>query len=189
MKCSLGISNFLEEISSLSHSVVQLEGKWNETGTWLSQLSWCSGKITALGTRVTGIAPQSVCFLAGQPLRFNFLTYTKRNSTYTMELFHPLIYSFLQSIKYLLHFRIEPRHRWYRNEWDAVIAMKNNFSVPRTKNSRKTSTSASVTTLKPLTVWITTNWKILQKMGIPDHLNCLLRNLYQVKNLQLEQDM
>ena len=31
---------------------------------------------------------------------------------------------------------------------------------------------------KPLTVWITTNWKILQKMGIPDHLTCLLRNLY-----------
>ena len=31
--------------------------------------------------------------------------------------------------------------------------------------------------LKPLTVWITTNCKILQEMGIPDHLTCLLRNL------------
>ena len=31
---------------------------------------------------------------------------------------------------------------------------------------------------KPLTVWITTNWKILQEMGIPDHLTCLLRNMY-----------
>ena len=31
---------------------------------------------------------------------------------------------------------------------------------------------------KPLTVWITTNWKILKEMGIPDHLICLLRNLY-----------
>ena len=31
---------------------------------------------------------------------------------------------------------------------------------------------------KPLIVWITTNWKILQEMGIPDHLTCLLRNLY-----------
>ena len=31
---------------------------------------------------------------------------------------------------------------------------------------------------KPLTVWITTNWKILKQMGIPDHLTCLLRNLY-----------
>ena len=32
--------------------------------------------------------------------------------------------------------------------------------------------------LKPLTVWITTNWKILQAMGILDHLTYLLRNLY-----------
>ena len=31
---------------------------------------------------------------------------------------------------------------------------------------------------KPLTVWITTNWKILKKIGIPDHLTCFLRNLY-----------
>ena len=29
-----------------------------------------------------------------------------------------------------------------------------------------------------LTVWITINWKILKEMGIPDHLTCLLRNLY-----------
>ena len=46
------------------------------------------------------------------------------------------------------------------------------------ENFRKTSTSTSLRTLKPLTVWITTNWKILQEMGIPDHLTCLLRNLY-----------
>ena len=40
------------------------------------------------------------------------------------------------------------------------------------------STSASLTTLMPLTVWITTNWKILKETGIPDHLTGLLRNLY-----------
>ena len=32
--------------------------------------------------------------------------------------------------------------------------------------------------LKPLTVCITTNWKIRKEMGIPDHLTCLWRNLY-----------
>ena len=32
--------------------------------------------------------------------------------------------------------------------------------------------------LKVLTMWITTNWKIVKEMGIPDHLTCLLRNLY-----------
>ena len=26
-------------------------------------------------------------------------------------------------------------------------------------------------------MWITTNWKIIQEMGIPNHLTCLLRNL------------
>ena len=49
-------------------------------------------------------------------------------------------------------------------------------SSKKKESSRKTS--ASLTTLKTLTVWITTNWKSLQEMGIPDQLNCLLRNLY-----------
>ena len=31
---------------------------------------------------------------------------------------------------------------------------------------------------KPLTVWTTTNWKILKEVGIPDHLTCPLRNMY-----------
>ena len=35
-----------------------------------------------------------------------------------------------------------------------------------------------MTKLKPLTVWITANWKILKEMGIPDYLACLMRNLY-----------
>ena len=35
-----------------------------------------------------------------------------------------------------------------------------------------------LTTQKPLTVWITINWRILKEMRIPDHLTCLLRNLY-----------
>ena len=32
-------------------------------------------------------------------------------------------------------------------------------------------------------------WKILKEMGIPDHLICLLRNLYEVKKQPLEVDM
>ena len=42
-------------------------------------------------------------------------------------------------------------------------------------------TSASLTTLKPLTVWITTDWKI-QEMGIPDHLMCLLKAVYRSRS-------
>ena len=50
--------------------------------------------------------------------------------------------------------------------------------IKKARESRKTSISALLTMPKPLTVWITTNWKILKEMGIRDHLTCLLRNLY-----------
>ena len=51
-------------------------------------------------------------------------------------------------------------------------------SSKKQESSRKTSISALLTMPKPLTVCITINWKILKEMGIPDHLTCLLRNLY-----------
>ena len=53
-----------------------------------------------------------------------------------------------------------------------------NRSLKKQESSRKASISASLTTIKPSIVWITTNWKILQVMGILGHLTCLLRNLY-----------
>ena len=56
-------------------------------------------------------------------------------------------------------------------------------------NSRKTSTSALLTTLNPLTVWITANWKILKEMGILDHPTCLLRNLYAGQEATVRPDM
>ena len=43
---------------------------------------------------------------------------------------------------------------------------------------------------KLLTVWCTTNlWKILKEMGIPDHLTCLLKNLYACQEQQLEPEV
>ena len=47
----------------------------------------------------------------------------------------------------------------------------------RARGFQKNIYSASVTMQKTLTVWITTNWKILKEMVIPDNLTCL-RNLY-----------
>ena len=58
------------------------------------------------------------------------------------------------------------------------IKLPTSIGSKKKQNSRKTSTSASLTMLKALTVWITKNWKIIQEMVIPDHLTCLLRNLY-----------
>ena len=49
--------------------------------------------------------------------------------------------------------------------------------------------SALLTMPKPLTVWIPTNWKILQEVGIPDHLTASWEICMQVKKQQLEQDM
>ena len=51
-------------------------------------------------------------------------------------------------------------------------------SPKKQESSTKTSISALFTMPKPLTVWITINWKILKEMGTPDHPTCLLRNLY-----------
>ena len=60
-------------------------------------------------------------------------------------------------------------------------------SQEKQENSRKTSTFASFTTIKPLTVWTTANCgKILQEMGIPDYL---LRKLYACQKQYLELDM
>ena len=50
-------------------------------------------------------------------------------------------------------------------------------SSKKQESSRKTSTPL-LTMPKPLTAWITTNCGKLFEMGLPDHLTCLLRNLF-----------
>ena len=56
---------------------------------------------------------------------------------------------------------------------------KNSLDHRKSKRvPEKTSISALLTMPKPLIVWITINRKILKEMGIPDHLTCILRNLY-----------
>ena len=56
-------------------------------------------------------------------------------------------------------------------------------SLKKQESSRKTSTSAFLTMPKPWTVWNTVEynklWKIFNEIGIPEHLTCLLRNLYE----------
>ena len=52
-------------------------------------------------------------------------------------------------------------------------------SQKKQESARKTSTSALLTTPKAFD-YVDHNklWKILREMGIPDHLTCLLTNLY-----------
>ena len=61
-----------------------------------------------------------------------------------------------------------------REAWHAAV---HGVARSRTRLSDRTELNWLNVT-KPLTVWITINWKILKEMGIPDHLTCLLRNLY-----------
>ena len=51
-------------------------------------------------------------------------------------------------------------------------------SSKKQESSRKTSISALFGMPKSLTVWITINCGKFLELGIPDHLTCLLRNLY-----------
>ena len=67
---------------------------------------------------------------------------------------------------------VSKRRRNKRSNRQLLLARKSK-KVPE-----KTSISALLSMPKPLTVWTTINWKILKEMGIPDHLTCLLRNLY-----------
>ena len=44
------------------------------------------------------------------------------------------------------------------------------WTIKKARKFQKMSTPASLSMLKPLMVWITTNWKILKEMEIQDHL-------------------
>src|SRR5574337_98616 len=63
-------------------------------------------------------------------------------------------------------------------------------SQKKQENSRKTSTSASLTTLKPLTVWITANCgKFLKRWKYQTTLLASWDIYMQIKKQQLEPDM
>ena len=62
-------------------------------------------------------------------------------------------------------------------------------TLKKQESSRRTSISALLTMPKPLTVWITINWKILKEMGISDHPTRLWEICMQVRKQQLELDM
>ena len=61
--------------------------------------------------------------------------------------------------------------------------------IEKQKSFRKTSTFALLTTPQPLTVDHNKMWKILQELGIPDHLTCLLRNLYAGQEATVRTDI
>ena len=79
----------------------------------------------------------------------------------------------------------------FRNGRRTRDQIANPYWIFEKESSRKISTSASLIMLKALNVLMTTNWKILKEIRIPDHLTCLLRNIIcmLVKKQQLQLDM
>ena len=63
-----------------------------------------------------------------------------------------------------------------RGTRDQIASIR--WIIKKPREFQKNIYFCSIDYAKPLIVWITTNWKILKEMGIPDHLTCLLRNLY-----------
>ena len=61
---------------------------------------------------------------------------------------------------------------------ETEIKLPTSLGSPKKQESSRKTYSSILNMPKPLTVCMTTNWKILQEMGIPDHLTCFLRNLY-----------
>ena len=68
---------------------------------------------------------------------------------------------------------LEKAERNQRSNCQHLLDHRKSKRVPE-----KISTSTLLTTPKPLTVRMTTNWKILQEVGIQERLTFLLRNLY-----------
>ena len=71
---------------------------------------------------------------------------------------------------------VQAGFRKVRGTGDQIANIR--WIIEKAREFQKTFISALLTMPKPLTVWITTNWKILKKMGIPNHLTCFLKTLY-----------
>ena len=79
---------------------------------------------------------------------------------------------------------------WIKAEETEIKLPTSVGSLKKQESSRKTSTSASLTMLKPLTVWITTNCgKALKKWEYQTTLPATWEICMQVKKQQLEPDM
>ena len=71
---------------------------------------------------------------------------------------------------------VQPGFRKGRRTIDQIA--NNHGIVEKARKFQKKIYFCFIDYAKPLTSWITTNWKILQETGIPDYLTYFLRNLY-----------
>ena len=63
---------------------------------------------------------------------------------------------------------VQAGFRISRGTRDQIVNIR--WIIEKPREFQEIFISASYTTLKPFTMWITTNWKIVKEMGIPGHL-------------------
>ena len=71
---------------------------------------------------------------------------------------------------------VQAEFRKGRRTRDQIVNIR--WIIEKARQFQKNSYFCFIDYAKPYPVWITANWKILKEMGLPDHLTCLLRNLY-----------
>ena len=75
---------------------------------------------------------------------------------------------------------------WTRKGSGTRLQITNtHWVIQKTREFQKNTSTSSLTTLKPLTVWVTTNWKIFKETGIPGH-PASWETWVQIKKQQLE---
>ena len=128
-----------------------------------------------------------------------FIPIPKRGNAKECSNYHTI--AFISHASKVMHKILQVRLQQYVNRELNFQMFKLDLDEPEIKlptsasspkklvSSIKTSTFAFLTMPKPLTVWITRNWKVLKEMGIPDHFTCLLTNLCAGQKQQLELDM
>ena len=182
MKCSLGISNFLEEISSFSPSIIFLN---------------FFALIAEEGFLISPCYSLELCIQIGIFFLFSF-AFSWKSSVFTpipkkgngkeCSNYHKIaLISHTRKVM-LKFFKPGFKSTWMVNfqmfkldiekAEDQIKWPTSTGSTKKQESFRKISTFALLIIPNPLTVWITINWKILKEMGIQNHLTCLLRNLY-----------
>ena len=113
-------------------------------------------------------------------------------TTIQLQSFHMLAMLCSKSSKLAVH---EPKTSRCTN-WVLKMQKNQEIKLPTFAGSQRKQREFQkniyfcfTTTLKPLTVWITTNWKILKEMGIPYHLTSLLCNLFAGQDRTLHETM
>ena len=180
MKCSLGVSNFLEEISSLPLSIVLLyffaliakEG-FPISPCYSLELCIQMG-ISFLSSKLpTSVRSSKKQESSRKNIYFCFIDYAKAFDCVKVAQSCPTL---CDSMDYTVHGILQARIL----EWVA-------FPFSRGSSQPRNRTQVFHIAGRFFTRWATREahcvdhnklWKILKEMGIPDHLSCLLRNLY-----------